>query len=146
MVVVIWEVEIIGPIKAEDARSLKTLCENLGRKVNVVMNRSIQPELMMPDNKICVVSRIIQESVTNAIRHGNAKRIDINLAASKTRFELLIKDDGVGFNQTLPTAGTGILSMRERAASLPGGTFSIEAAVGRGTAISIKWGEQLGEA
>ena len=146
LVGVISELQIIGPIHADAAMSLKTLCENLGRKFNVVMHRSIQPELMLPDNQIFVVSRIIQESVTNAIRHGNAKRIDINLAASKTRFELLIKDDGVGFNQTLPTAGTGILSMRERAASLPGGTFSIEAAVGRGTAISIKWGEQLGEA
>ncbi|NOV29358.1 sensor histidine kinase [Methylomonas sp. ZR1] len=91
------------------------------------------------------VSRIIQESVANAIRHGNAKLIVVTLVKSAMRLELQITDDGMGFDPALPTEGMGILSMRERAASLPVGTFSIETAPGQGTTIAITWEEHLSE-
>jgi NarL family two-component system sensor histidine kinase LiaS len=128
---------------AEVVMNLKSLCENLERKFNVVIHRFTQQDLVLPDNQIFIVSRIIQESIANAKRHGNAKEITISLIKSTTCFELQIKDDGRGFNINIPTAGMGILSMRENAASLPAGTISIETALGRGTSIAVIWEEQL---
>jgi NarL family two-component system sensor histidine kinase LiaS len=128
---------------AEVVMNLKSLCENLECKFNVVIHQFIQHDLMLPDNQIFVVSRIIQESIANAKRHGNAKEINISLVKSTTCFELQIKDDGLGFNRNLPTAGMGIPSMRENAATLPSGTVSIETAMGRGTSITVFWEEQL---
>lgn len=145
LVGVISELRIIGPKHKGSAMPLVTLCKNLERKFNVPIHCITPPDLILPDSQFFVLSRVIQESVANAIRHGNAKEIKIRLVKSGTRFELLIKDDGVGFNQNLPTVGTGILSMRERAVSLPAGTFSIETAVSQGATIVMTWEEQLSE-
>jgi NarL family two-component system sensor histidine kinase LiaS len=145
LVGVISELRIIGARHEGTAINLKTLCENLARKFNVLIHCIMPPDLMLPDSQFFVLSRVIQESVTNAIRHGNAKIIDISLVKSGLRFELQIKDDGMGFNQTHPTTGTGILSMRERATTLPVGRFLIKTATGQGTTIVITWEEQLSE-
>lgn len=146
LVGVIAELRMIGPQPAGTAVSLLTLCENIERKFNIVIHCAVPPDLRLPDSQFFVVSRVIQESVANAIRHGSAKTINIRLAQSEARYELGIEDDGMGFKPTLPSAGTGIVSMRERAASLPVGTFSIATAVGQGTTIAITWEEQLLEA
>lgn len=128
---------------AEVVMNLKSLCESLERKFNVVIHRFIQPNLMLPDNQIFSVSRIIQESIANAKRHGNAKEINISLVKSAMFCKLQIKDDGRGFNQNLPTTGMGIPSMRESAATLPAGMILIESALGLGTSIAVIWEEQL---
>ena len=111
LVGVISELRIIGPQQKGTAANLLALCENLERKFNVPIHCVIPPDLMLPDSQFFVVSRVIQESVTNAIRHGKATVIIIRLVLSGTRVKLRIEDDGTGFNQTLPTAGTGILSI-----------------------------------
>lgn len=142
LVGVISELRMIGPQQEGSAVNLLTLCKNLERKFNMPIRCVVPPDLRLPDSQFFVLSRVIQESVANAIRHGHAKHVVISLTQSASRFELQIKDDGKGFSPTLPTAGTGILSMRERAASLPTGTFSIETAVDQGTAIAMTWQEQ----
>lgn len=142
LVGVISELRMIGLQQEGSAVNLLTLCKNLERKFNMPIRCVVPPNLRLPDSQFFVLSRVIQESVANAIRHGHAKHVFISLTQSASRFELQIKDDGKGFNSTLPTAGTGILSMRERAASLPAGTFSIETAVDQGTAIAMTWEEQ----
>lgn len=146
LVGVIAELRTISPKQECSTVNLKTLCENLERKFNMHIHCAVPSDLLLPDSQYFVVSRVVQESVTNAIRHGNAKLIVVSLVKSATRFELLITDDGMGFDPTHPSEGTGILSMRERAASLPVGTFSIETAPGQGTAIEITWEDRLHEA
>ncbi|MFA6094326.1 MAG: histidine kinase [Candidatus Paceibacterota bacterium] len=142
LVGVISELRTIGPKQEGTAANLLALCENLERKFNVLVHCVIPPDLKLTNSQFFVVSRVIQESVTNAIRHGKAVEIIIRLVHSETGFNLRIEDDGMGFNPILPTTGTGILSMRERAASLPVGTFAIETAAGQGTTIVITWEEQ----
>ncbi|WP_459990960.1 sensor histidine kinase [Methylosoma difficile] len=139
LVGVISELRMIGPQQEGTAMNLKILCENLERKFNVRIPCIVAPDLRLPDSQFFVLSRVVQESVTNAIRHGNATQVFIHLAQSASHFELLIKDDGRGFKPTQPTLGSGIVSMRERAASLPAGTFSIETSENLGTAIAMTW-------
>ena len=87
--------------------------------------------------------RIIQESLNNVIRHARAKNVLILLEAENQVVRLKIQDDGVGFTleEALPLikgkgVGMGLLSMRERAASI-GGRFIIQTAPGKGTAVIV---------
>lgn len=83
--------------------------------------------------------RIIQESVTNALRHAKATRLDINLIqAENGDLVLSIKDNGVGM-ATLNVDQTqhfGLLGMRERTQALHG-KFNVDSALGKGTSITV---------
>lgn len=83
--------------------------------------------------------RIIQESVTNALRHAKATRLDINLIQAKNGdLVLSIKDNGVGM-ATLNVDQTqhfGLLGMRERTQALHG-KFNVDSALGKGTSITV---------
>jgi signal transduction histidine kinase len=80
--------------------------------------------------------RIAQESVTNALRHGKAKKVVLVLAYHTNEITLSVQDDGVGFDPTSKAMvpGIGLMGMKERLAAL-GGRLSIDSAVGKGTCI-----------
>jgi signal transduction histidine kinase len=78
--------------------------------------------------------RIVQESLTNAVKHGHATRGIVEVVEGHTMIELSIRDDGAGFDSTSRTEGFGVLGMRERA-ELIGGTLNVESAPGRGTTV-----------
>jgi signal transduction histidine kinase len=69
--------------------------------------------------------RIVQEALTNVVRHAGARKCSITVAiASGDKLEIKIVDDGTGLEEDRPT-GVGFSSMRERAAEL-GGTCTVE--------------------
>jgi signal transduction histidine kinase len=85
------------------------------------------------DESICIqdrtvanqLYRIAQETVTNSVKHGAAKQIDIRLARNGSELCLTIVDDGVGFPARLPQSeGLGLRLMRHSAA-LSGATFDV---------------------
>ncbi|HEY1307249.1 MAG TPA: two-component regulator propeller domain-containing protein [Vicinamibacterales bacterium] len=84
--------------------------------------------------------RIAQESVNNAIRHGRARTVRINLAFDDDRVVLTVSDDGCGFEpgdrEAAPSTGEhlGLLTMRERAARIRG-QLAIISRPGQGTTI-----------
>ena len=83
--------------------------------------------------------RIVQESVTNALRHSQASALDIKLAITKTgELQLVIKDNGKGMdiNTVDQTNHFGLLGMRERAQALRG-SFNLDSAPKQGTTIYI---------
>lgn len=83
--------------------------------------------------------RIIQESVTNALRHAKASQLDINLMQAKNGDVILnIKDNGVGMASldVDQTQHFGLLGMRERTQALHG-TFSVDSAPEKGTSITV---------
>ncbi|MEC4890291.1 MAG: sensor histidine kinase [Nitrospira sp.] len=91
-------------------------------------------------DKAVVCFRIVQEAVTNVLRHANASRLDVTLRKSGAGFELRIKDNGVGFSLPESKAGAsdrwtlGLLGMQERARAL-GGALVIRSEAGRGTEV-----------
>lgn len=78
--------------------------------------------------------RIVQEALTNIIRHADATWVNIRLNTQADKLVLVIDDDGKGFVEESGKAGIGLISMRERIAAL-GGAFSIIGSVGKGVAI-----------
>ncbi|HTL67406.1 MAG TPA: response regulator [Lacunisphaera sp.] len=84
--------------------------------------------------------RIAQEAITNAVRHGRARRISLELTSQRRRHRLVIADDGVGFPAGARARGAagGLRLMGYRAAML-GGIFSVESEPGRGTRITCSF-------
>lgn len=87
-----------------------------------------------------IIYRVIQESITNAVRHGHAGQIWITLKRIDGEVLLEIKDDGIGCKK--PVSGFGTRHMKERIEML-GGTVAFDGHKGfKVTAhIPIRWGE-----
>lgn len=84
--------------------------------------------------------RIVQEALTNVWRHARAPRAWVRFAVEDDRVQVMVEDDGIGFDGTrAPSADVrrfGLEAMRERAESI-GGRLQIESAPGRGTRVSL---------
>lgn len=83
-----------------------------------------------------VIYRVVQEALTNAIRHANASSVRIRVAHSGGVHRVVVRDDGVGFATGAVEEGFGITGMRERAA-LVRGTLEIASAPGEGTTVRL---------
>jgi signal transduction histidine kinase len=84
------------------------------------------------------IYRITQEGLTNAAKHGHAKRAAIEIHESATAVKLSISDDGDGFDPINSTSGFGLLGMRERAQLLHG-TVQITSSPGHGTIVAASF-------
>lgn len=82
--------------------------------------------------------RIIQEALSNVVKHANATHVDICLAIhqDENRLDINISDNGCGFDPDLLSSGIGITGMRERVYAFDG-TFKISSAAGSGTSLAI---------
>jgi signal transduction histidine kinase len=93
-----------------------------------------------PDREISCF-RVVQESLTNALRHGSPKLIRVSAVRRPTAISISIVDDGCGFD-TATLAGTaarhlGIVGMQERARAR-GGSFLIRSEPGAGTRVDVE--------
>jgi PAS domain S-box-containing protein len=79
--------------------------------------------------------RIAQEAVSNAIRHGHARKVLIELRQCGERILLRVTDDGRGFPKELASAGMGLRIMRSRAGMI-GGVLAIESRPQSGTIVT----------
>jgi signal transduction histidine kinase len=80
------------------------------------------------------VYRLIQESLTNVIKHADAAQVRLALAEAAGSIDLQVVDDGVGFAQDQINAGFGLVGMQDRVA-LVGGKVSIDSSPGSGTTV-----------
>jgi signal transduction histidine kinase len=82
--------------------------------------------------------RIGQEAVGNAVKHGKARHITIELSYGPNEVRLRVQDDGSGFTveHGSPTGHFGLLDMRERAQSM-GSQLKVKSEPGQGACISV---------
>lgn len=78
--------------------------------------------------------RVVQEALTNVARHAEASMVSAHLEQSDTVINMIIEDNGRGFDTELNTGRLGVLGMQERL-SLVGGTLDIESIPGDGTTL-----------
>lgn len=82
------------------------------------------------------IYRIVQEALTNAVKHGNAKRAAVEVVEDEQAVHVSVRDDGNGFDPTAATDGFGLLGMRERV-ELLGGQLTIKSDPGMGTQVRV---------
>ncbi|HEU4944830.1 MAG TPA: GAF domain-containing sensor histidine kinase [Solirubrobacterales bacterium] len=78
--------------------------------------------------------RIVQEALTNAVKHGKAERARVDVSENGESLRVRVLDEGCGFDPNAPTQGFGLVGMRERA-ELAGGTLELRTTPGEGTTI-----------
>jgi signal transduction histidine kinase len=82
--------------------------------------------------------RILQEALTNVLRHAQATRVDIKIKKENGNFVLSITDNGKGITEADKSEQQlGILGMRERA-HLIGGEIDINGTEGKGTVVIVR--------
>lgn len=87
--------------------------------------------------------RIAQEALTNTVKHAAAKNVSILLNRSVSDIQMIVEDDGIGFEQDsdqktdAPSIHLGLSGMRERVSML-GGFIAIELAPGKGIMIRVR--------
>jgi len=107
-----------------------------GLKCHLTNNAS---EVELSRERATAVFRILQEILTNVLRHARAGNLYVKLKRSKQSFELEVKDDGVGIteNQRMNSQSLGLLGMKERAL-LVGGEVRITGKEGAGTTVVVR--------
>lgn len=100
-------------------------------------------ERMLSPQQQIVVFRITQEVLNNAIKHANAENISVTLTFTNDTFQLVIKDDGQGFDadrikqNTVYEQGAGLVNMKMRA-GLIGASFKLTSTPGLGTLVTLR--------
>jgi signal transduction histidine kinase len=85
------------------------------------------------------VYRVIQEALTNIVRHAHASQVAVVVELMPDRVRAVVEDDGVGFDvaDARQRGRLGVFGMQERAEAL-GGTFAIESSAGAGTTVVVE--------
>ncbi|MFO7669738.1 MAG: AAA family ATPase [Bacteroidales bacterium] len=80
--------------------------------------------------------RIIQEIIHNIIKHASAKQIDMSITQTDDGINLMVEDDGVGFNTSVVNSGLGLKNIHSRV-KLLNGYFDVDSSLNRGTIYNV---------
>ena len=108
-------------------------------RTGIICKTSLPAEQFpIPPDRSTAVFRVVQESLTNVVRHAHATTVEIQLVYDDNKVLLEIRDDGQGISdaQVAGKKSIGLVGMRERA-RLFGGTFSIQGVPGKGTVLRV---------
>ena len=128
--------EAVSQLRDSDAidmaATLSPLAENVpGLRIDM---RMPAPFLLDDPERAHVLLRCTQEIITNAVRHAQATRLELDYAMGEDELRLHARDDGRGAEAT--TAGNGLRGMRERLSGY-GGTLDLSTSPGAGFALHI---------
>ena len=129
-----------------DDLGLVAAIRSLGREVSEHSDLSVKVLNEMKGHEVpadmrVVLFRIVQEALTNVVRHAQASEVEIRLMCHGDQVKMEVRDNGQGFDEKLVNLDSrhpklGLLGMAERAA-LIGGTFQVQSKPGAGTCIQI---------
>jgi len=112
-------------------------------QIHVVSDIAVD-ENDIPEHLKIVIFRVVQEALKNIARHSRAQVARFSLSRENDTLDLVLKDDGIGFDMadthpgSAPLKGTGLSSMRARVEQTRG-SFQIEADNGTGVLIRASW-------
>jgi signal transduction histidine kinase len=123
--------------------ALQALCAAWGQRGGVGCELSCDgvDEHAFDDAVNVAVYRIVQEALTNVMRHARARRVGVTLAcetgASSGMLRVTVRDDGRGMDVGAAARGLGLLGATERAAAV-GGTLEVASTLGRGVRVELR--------
>jgi PAS domain S-box-containing protein len=120
-------------------KGLQNLCENFTSHDLQVSLQVYNVEVILETSVNVALYRITQELLNNAVKHGKAKEINVQLIQNDKSVVLTVEDDGVGFdiNLSLQDGGLGIKNIQSRVIAL-GGNFSFDSRNNYGTSVLIE--------
>lgn len=135
----------LRPPELEDAGVVAALRAHMrivgeGSPVDTSLEGEPVDALLPPDARL-VLYRVVQEAVSNAIRHSGGERVEVTVRRAGEVVEAEVRDDGKGFSRQevrgSELRGLGLIGMKERA-TMVGGQVSIESRPGLGTRVRVE--------
>jgi len=121
------------------AAALRQCVENFGSRHDL----DVQFEVVslgserLPRDIEMALYRVVQESLTNVVRHARATHAGVLLERRGDRLVVAVEDNGVGFDVQARRGGLGLWGMQDRAEAL-GGALTVESAAGMGTVVTME--------
>jgi signal transduction histidine kinase len=126
--------------------ALEWQARDFSRRYGVPVDLEVRGDLdALTDQHRTCVYRVVQEALTNCIRHAHARQVGIELNAGRERLELSVTDDGIGVDSAARPStslgatreGLGLRGIEERVREL-GGTVVMRSATGQGSTLTIE--------
>jgi signal transduction histidine kinase len=122
--------------------AIRFLAEGISKRANLPIHIDATDSGRLPNTIETTLYRIVQEALTNAVKHAKASNVWIRAWRENLVVCCSIRDDGRGFDSSAPHAapdrkGLGLIAMQERVSAV-GGTLRIESRSGLGTELSIR--------
>ena len=113
--------------------------DKFAKRTGIKVKLSKPESVALPPEYVTGLFRILQESLTNIIRHASATQVDIHLKNQNNEFILCIEDNGSGFdmNAVAGKKTLGLLGMKERSAMMQG-VFNINSEPLKGTKLEVR--------
>jgi PAS domain S-box-containing protein len=117
--------------------------ESIYKNIRILKLIEVEED-QIPETLKTVIFRVLQEALNNVAKHSGADRVQLSLQQQGNTVELIIEDNGSGFDsekplpQSVTGRGFGLASMRERI-ELSGGIFTLETALEQATRICAVW-------
>ena len=120
------------------AVALKAHCAEFSQREGIRSSLSVEGDFskLAPDRALCLY-RVVQECLANAARHSGAREVLISLSRAGGDADLVIIDNGRGFDAAQRGKGLGLVSMEERV-NLLGGCFELRSEPGEGARVHIR--------
>jgi two-component system sensor histidine kinase UhpB len=128
--------------KALDDFGLEPALRRLGQSVREVSDVDVQVEARLGEGRLpadveTAVYRIVQEALTNVVKHAGARHVSVVVTRKNDTMSVVIEDDGKGFDVSRPADGLGLSGMRERVELLDG-KLHVDSASGAGTTLVLE--------
>ena len=122
--------------------AIRFLAEGISKRADLPIHIDASVSERLPGTVETTLYRIVQEALTNAVKHAKASNVWIRAWKENCALCCSIRDNGGGFDSNLVDAirnrkGLGLIAMRERLSAI-GGTLRIQSSVGNGTELSIQ--------
>ncbi len=122
--------------------AIRFLAEGISKRANLPIHIDATDSGRLPNTIETTLYRIVQEALTNAVKHAKASNVWIRAWRENPVLCCSIRDDGGGFDSSQAQAapgrkGLGLIAMQERVTAI-GGTLRIESRLGQGTELSIR--------
>ena len=114
--------------------AIETLAERSAAATGLAIRTELHGVERLPAETESAVYRLVQEALTNVVKHAEAREVLVRLAQHNGSIEVLVRDDGRGFDTERPCRGFGLVGMRERVA-LAGGSLKVSSREGGPTSI-----------
>ncbi|TDI48770.1 MAG: hypothetical protein E2P02_00075 [Acidobacteria bacterium] len=117
---------------------LRALCAEFDKEKGIAIELSVPERVRPPAAVVLSLYRITQEALQNVRKHSGASSVRMSLTASRDVLELVVSDNGIGFDPANigSGAGLGMVSMQERVRLLHG-TFDVRSSPGAGTTVKV---------
>lgn len=127
------------------ASALEQLADNTQALKRISCSLRAGPDVQVSDPLVAInLYRVAQEAINNAVKHSQARHLQIDLTCANGKLRLSVSDDGIGFDPERTVQGLGMHSLLARA-NLLGGALEIEKNAQGGTTVAVIYSCQKGE-